>query len=370
MPYSKKYRPKRYGLSAYAIAAAARSMMRRPGSYKRKAPAMQKRMVKKPRRGPSRTTTKTKKNVTVASGNQLITRTGAYIYKKPSKSSKLLKLLSNLDSERAMTSGLMRNTTTGFQAVEYLGTARATSSFLQTIYERSLQTNATTAALGDITTGNARKYWLDFLSWTNEYTLVNQMPGMAKVEFYDVICKRRNANDPIVTWLVGLQQSGGIDPVQETTAQIGSKPTDSAFFNDNWKVLKHSTVFLQTGATHIHKFTHHANKKMNVATINEDNLQGIQNLPGITTFTIMVLNGLPIDDNPALTTGTNVTTDLCKIIWTNQQTIKTRVYQLKAQHIEYSTVLPPIVNGYGQNVDSAGIHDVVTGLVDLTSAIA
>jgi len=373
----KRYRPRSGRLSASTLAAIATALRARSGKGRRHPSTGSKRKHsyksstnKKPRNAYTNSKAKSKGREKISAGNNLVSNTYSIQYLKPSKASKTLKLLGPLDVDRAMTSQGMSKPGTGVQ-LALSGGETLRNPDLTVLYNRAIATNTTYQAAAAIS-GNNQDYKMEVVKWENEYTIVNQMPGMVKIEIYDCICRTQQSPSAILCWEQGIERAGGIDNTQELTSFPGSSPMDSSYFRRNWRIYKKTSIYLNTGGTHMHTFRRHLHKKFSVLDFNSKQAVGINRIPGMTTDIIFVVNGFPVDNLASNTsTGLLVTTDAAKIIWTNRQTVTTRIYSTKSKHIEYNNALPVLTeNAYGQNVDGSGIHDTLANVANLAQAIS
>lgn len=194
---------------------------------------------------------------------------------------------------------------------------------------------------------------------------VNQGPSMIKCTFYDIISKNSAAGTPGNLWQNGMQDEGGLDNAQEVRSFVGSSPRDSSLFMKNYRIVKQTTVYMATGATHEHTFTHRMNKVINMPEMNDE---GGSNVRGIWSATMVVIHGLPIDSVAGFTTSQAVSTDRAKLISITNRVIKSRILDAKGKHIDFNPNLGIITAAYNQNTDGTGVHNTYTGSVTTNGA--
>ena len=149
-----------------------------------------------------------------------------------------------------------------------------------------------------------------------------QNPSSATIilDIYECLAKRdiptsgTTANidvyDPISAWSVGMKQqsvtpTGYAVLAQDASSMLGSKPTDSALFNDFYKITNKRSVVMQQASTHLHKVSLRLGKnfdKSQVACLQEY-LAGLANF---TYFTFVVVRGLPVTNVQGAVTVSNV----------------------------------------------------------------
>lgn len=130
-----------------------------------------------------------------------------------------------------------------------------------------------------------------------------------------------------------------------------------------------TSIYLNTGGTHMHKIDRYVNKKFAMMEVNGKDNVGEQVIASNTWTTFITVNGFPVDNQSNTTVDPLVTTDAAKVVWTNHQHIKTRLYLSKSRHIEYNNLLPEdnqLVSAFGQNVDGIGIYDSIGNALSTT----
>lgn len=305
----------------------------------------------------------------ISAGNHLVSTSRCVSYRKPTKTSKVYKLLGPTDTDRSISSGFIRKPELREQVSKICDDVM-TNADVVALYNRSRSTNINYISLTDLL-ATSQDYFMEVLRWSNTYTFVNQMPGMVKIEIFDCRAKKANALSPLTHWEQGLSRAAGLNFLSEVVTFPGSQPTDSTYFKANWAVMKKTSIYLNTGGTHMHTIDRHVNKKFSLMEVNGKDDIGEQIIASNTWSTFITVNGFPVDNENNVTVDPLVTTDAAKVVWTNNQHITTRIYRTKSRHIEYNNLLPLdefVANAYGQNVDGIGIHDSKLNVVTSTVA--
>lgn len=355
-----------------ALVGAKKGVIKYNASKRKRAPAKQTRTSKRRKTGRNEVNRRVQRPAgyeRISAGNHLVSTSRCISYRKPTKTSKLYKLLGPTDTDRSISSGFIRKPELREQTSKICDDVM-TNADIVALYNRSISTNVNYRDIKTITEF-AQDYFMEVLRWSNTYTFVNQMPGMVKIEIFDCRAKKANATSTLAHWIQGLSRAGGIDAAQELITFPGSQPTDSTYFNSNWAVMKKTSIYLNTGGTHMHTIDRHVNKKFSLMEVNGKQAIGEQLIASNTWSTFITVNGFPVDNEPNTTVDPLVTTDAAKVVWTNNQHITTRLYRTKSRHIEYNNLLPldnTVANAYGQNVDGIGIHDSKVNVVTSTVA--
>lgn len=236
-------------------------------------------------------------------------------------------------------------------------------SEIAAVYNKSIDINIPYAASHTIGSNSlVKKIFIESVSTKTMY--VNQGPSMIKVFFYDLISKRQGTQsdlyaDPEASWLEGLQDAGGVVPVEEVPTYVGSQPRDSKLFMQEWEIVKKHTVYMATGAAHEHTFTHATNAipDMSMATTT-----GGGGMRRWFQCTMVVIHGLPCDDSSSFTDSQTVSTDRAKLIAVTNLTVKSRILDSKGKHVDYFKGIGNLTAGVNQNPDGIGIHNTTTNL--------
>jgi len=127
------------------------------------------------------------------------------------------------------------------------------------------------------------KWFMNTFSSVTE--LHNQGNSCCKVWIYDLICKQDSADSPVVAWDTGLSTDQGA----AATAYLYpfATPTLSKAFNQTWKVIKCTKLFLEAGQSHVHSFMHAVNKTMTQDRYEDVNVY----VAGVTTVQMIVTLG-------------------------------------------------------------------------------
>lgn len=156
-------------------------------------------------------------------------------------------------------------------------------------------------------------------SSTCEYLMTNSTLATMYVDIYDIV-RKRDANQtsassgPSSAWNNGMTwQSQGVNT---DGTIINSLPTDSATFNEWFKIIKRTHVGLAQGATHRHSVLLKPNHLVDTSIIGvpqagNSNVAG--DLAGLTVYTMIVAYGQPISAVSEDPKSTSVTTASGKI---------------------------------------------------------
>lgn len=139
---------------------------------------------------------------------------------------------------------------------------------------------------------------------TAESLFTNQEKGNVRMTLYDLVCKRdvtvadQATKNPLSAWTTGVIDENNTSVTTPARTNLGTVPTDSAFFNQIWKVKKVTKVILPQGGSHTHKVYISGGR-----WLNEELTSRYQYLRGVTHLTVAVVHGMPLNDQ---TTKTNV----------------------------------------------------------------
>lgn len=143
-----------------------------------------------------------------------------------------------------------------------------------------------------------------------EMLFTNSTNYPVEMDLYDIVCKRDipatiafNAGthtgysaygSPESYWATGLNAQQNLDPgalpLPQPYAMLTSLPTDSQLFNDFFKVTKKTRVMLAAAACHKHVVDISVHKYIDEFLANVN----ILGLKGYTTFTMVVVAGMPV----------------------------------------------------------------------------
>lgn len=238
---------------------------------------------------------------------------------------------------------------------------------LKGVFEQAVQTNPDAELENKIyPTDRERGLWLE--SVATKTTFSNASPGNVNMEIYDLIAKddyfgAAINNEPVYCYRDGLKYLAGPNFVEEVPEYLGSRLMDSAMFKQKYRILKKTVVEMHTGANHVHHFKFNYQGQLASSKMEQMDGYAYSSLRGITTFQMVFINGMPVDDEPTYATGT-VTMDRGKIIAVKELTIRTRISKLKGKHIAYQGVLAPTMTAaVGQNPDGRGVFNTVANSV-------
>lgn len=210
------------------------------------------------------------------------------------------------------------------------------------------------------TASSIAELWLDRFDCTTLFT--NQSPGSVVITIYDCIARKQGSTLPRTDWDQGINMEEGQD-VSDPTA-LGSKPTDSKYFNANWKISKITKIELATGRSHEHtyKFSYHG--KLPIATT-WNALTAYTNLAGLTHNQMIVMHGMPIDNTNAYAQvgGSEVSIDQTKIVGVSNYNFYTRMRLKKQPKIYGSSVLPTTAQMGAAYIQSENDQSVINSFI-------
>ena len=157
----------------------------------------------------------------------------------------------------------------------------------------SIETAVTTTIGGNVT----KK--ILFESVAGETLLQNQCTMNVRVILYDVIARKNLDSQTAITWgnwspnqawSAGEQDEGA---AATNCSVIGSTPFQSSVFTTYFKVLKATHQLMAPGQTHVHRFKFSPNKIL----AGEEYNNSSANIKGFTIYTMMVISGVPCDNN-------------------------------------------------------------------------
>ena len=132
-----------------------------------------------------------------------------------------------------------------------------------------------------------------------------------EVDLYWFVNKQGTQDSVRTVWERGYQQQGsGIGSMTTLTSPLyqgvaGYGKVNEPFANPNdvkrylgqvWKVIKHTKVMLQSGATHTVTLNIIANKVIKQSTVDQAELDGEIALPGVTVYLIAIVRGQIVKD--------------------------------------------------------------------------
>ena len=161
-------------------------------------------------------------------------------------------------------------------------------------------------AISTMNGGNVtRKFLLESVS--GEVMLQNQTNMNTRVVLYDIIARRSVDSQtslnvgvwmPSQAWATGEQNEG---VSANNNILIGSTPFQSSQFTTYFKVLKATHQLMAPGQTHIHRIKFTPNRVLSGEEQNNNN----GNIKGLTVYTMMVISGVPCDNNSTTDVSTS-----------------------------------------------------------------
>jgi hypothetical protein len=172
-----------------------------------------------------------------------------------------------------------------------------------------------------------------------EYLINNATTQSCEIDLYDVVLKRDmlvnltfSANGisytapgfPAEYINVGLQAQQGVNPSSPPNPLpyniVSCVPTDSQLFKQYFKIVKKTRVFMAPGACHKHTFTIKTNRMLDEYLVSG----GYQGIKGFTSWTMMVIRGMPVYDAETATVTST--------------TASTAIQCVRSQRIKYSYI--------------------------------
>ena len=127
-----------------------------------------------------------------------------------------------------------------------------------------------------------------FISCLSELMITNQDLSSAKVQLYNVICRKDINNLPDSLFQVGETNEGGNGTTFDV---VGALSFSSDAFRQYYKVCKVTHITLEQGKNHIVRYT--PNKMM----LKELQSRGGQNPTLLTSHTLVIAHRLPSNDS-------------------------------------------------------------------------
>jgi len=146
-----------------------------------------------------------------------------------------------------------------------------------------------------------------------------------EVNLYYFVCKTGTQDSPKAVWERGYQQQGSgigvmtqlVSPLFQGTAGYGkvnepfATPWDvKRYLSQVWKVVKHTKIMLESGATHTITVNFKTNKKIKQSTLDQAGLDGEVAIPGLTVWMVATVRGQVVKDNTAGTKPTYSSTSM------------------------------------------------------------
>lgn len=143
-----------------------------------------------------------------------------------------------------------------------------------------------------------------------EIMIQNSTNAVCRVQIWNSIPKRdiyqgltASPNTPDLAWQQGLKEQTASGTGGEYLV-VGSRPTDSRFFNDYHRVGKVTYIDLAPGQVHYHRIRYKINRFMSQEMLAAYNLYSLK---GMTLNTMIVAYGEPMVDNTGIQTTTSAT---------------------------------------------------------------
>lgn len=145
---------------------------------------------------------------------------------------------------------------------------------------------------------------LNYESCSGELSFTNMTDANIRVTLFDIITRRDSSDLPETNFTGAI--SAEQDPGSEGSYSYPFSPFTVDLFTQFYKVLKMTHIVLATGQTHVHRIHYSPNKVLNgTAVINGP--AGVNNLKGITCFTMMQVVGVPaISANTSTLSSTSI----------------------------------------------------------------
>ena len=145
-------------------------------------------------------------------------------------------------------------------------------------------------------------------------------------------------------WVAGEQDEG---VAATNSAIIGSTPFQSSLFMTYFTVLKATHQLMAPGQTHVHRFKFSPNKVL----AGEEFKNCTGNIKGFTIYTMMVISGVPCDNNA----GT-VSTNDARIDWVTRKSYRFKTIATASNVLNVANNLTQLtaVNQNEMNVESGG----------------
>ncbi|AXH74446.1 MAG: putative capsid protein [Cressdnaviricota sp.] len=319
-------------------------------------------------------TVRTAQRSVVQSRGGGITKSAALLNYKIMDGLKIVRKTSNLDKYRVISSGTVLSNY-GEQGWNDASPSLTSSNLGQILNGSIATTTPALATLAPTPTDTQRGLWIEY--YNCKTTLTNQGPSTIKMTIYNLLAKTTDEVsqiNPQLTWGDGMLLVSGLNPAPTATNPIanpitpGTKPHDSPLFMQNFKILKTTEVEMHSGANHEHNFRFNYRGRIPLSKVDRLNATGEHGMKGITTWLLIVIKGMPVDNSAAQAAGV-VTIDATKLIYTQEQEWASRLSGLKGKKLTHLNVLTKTPTGaFNQNPDSSGVHDTVANVVNPLTA--
>jgi len=188
----------------------------------------------------------------------------------------------------------------------------------------------------------------------HDFRITNQDLGNVEIHIYDVSCKNDATLAPQQALYQGLNdESDGSFGFSNTVVPIGLVPTQSALFNQFYRVKQHTRIILAQGQSHSHSCYIKPMRVMNSELMTDASLS----LKGLSMWTMIVVNGLPQNDS---TTKTQVSTGNCALDIVATKTIKYTWSSDTNNSYFYTNTLPSAFT-VGENIVNIGSGAIGSG---------
>lgn len=150
----------------------------------------------------------------------------------------------------------------------------------------------------------------------HDFRITNQDLGNVEIHIYDVSTKSDCSLSPQQAVYDGLNdESDATFGFGTAKVPIGMNPTQSALFNQYYRVKQHSRIILAQGQSHSHTVYVKPMRVFNSEVLSEASIS----VKGLSMWTMIVVSGLPQNDS---TTKTQVSTGNCALDIVTTKTIK------------------------------------------------
>nr|WAE42997.1 MAG: capsid protein [Cressdnaviricota sp.] len=241
----------------------------------------------------------------------------------------------------------------GKQGVGTLYNGRGASNWLAAIAAVNSNLPATLPAQPPVANATSTKVYLQSL--TSKYVITNQSPQTCILYLYDNVNKKDLLTGASHTsssaWTQGLVDQQGI--ITQSIYHWDNQPTETKFFNQQYKIWKKRRIELGPGRSHEHICYLKINK-----IVDTELLELNENLRFIGYEQMFIIHGLPVDDTNNQSASTTVTIAASKVDYVANHTYKFRYIQQTPRDNYWSTQLPTtMAHQYFQTEDTNGVPD-------------
>ena len=300
-------------------------------------------------------TRKRRKRKAETYGYSGITKSYKSIIYKPSATTKIANNMKEVQRYSNVTgTGIV--STQGVQNSSGLIYAFDGATIYTTLVSQGLQflNSAASAANSATPQSGQRNFKILLNNFTNIAHFTNQALESCEIEIYDLIAKvtKPTVNPPTDDWETGIDdaQSSGIN----TRSTPYSTPFSSKVFNQSWKCVKRTQIYLPEGGQHRHTFNFSPNM-----ICDSEYFQKFNSVKGITYAMMVVCRGMPADSTAGTAVGT-VTLTPSKVIVVNRFSYLFRMVDQHPSIVDQNSALSTAAaNLYAVNDDSGGVVDTL-----------